>query len=283
MAVARSQAPEDRVELVLEGGPRPRMLQALRELWGYRTTLLTFAQRDVRVKYSQAALGVGWAVIQPLVLMGAFALAFGRRFSGDGVPYAAFTLSVLVPWVFIQTSVTFGTKALLRDAMLLRKVYFPREAAVLGEVLAAGVDLVVGLLLFAAFGPLLGAQISATWLLAPALVVLLVVLAAGISLVFGGFSVYYRDFEYVVQFLLLVWLFASPVVYPLSEVPAAWRGLYITLNPAAGILDSFRRVLALGQLPDGGVLLASCVVTLVLALVGFRVFKRLEPAFADVI
>jgi homopolymeric O-antigen transport system permease protein len=272
-------------ELVIEGGGRLKVWRALRELAAYRGTVRAFAERDVRVKYKQTALGVAWAIIQPLAFMGIFALTLGRvaKVSGGGVPYAAFSLSALVPWTFLQTGVQFGANSLLADAALVRKVYFPREVPVLGSIMGAVVDFAIGLALFAMIGPFLGARPSPTWLLAPVLGSLLILLAGGLALAIAALNVYYRDFRYALPFVLQLWLFASPVAYPLAVVPERWRGVYVALNPAAGLLDSFRRILAMGVLPNPGLLGASFVGSLLVAGMGYRIFKVLEPNVADVV
>jgi lipopolysaccharide transport system permease protein len=241
-----------KIELVVTGGPRPSFASALADLRAYRTTVLAFAERDVRVKYKQALLGFALVALQPLAFMALFTLVLGRyaHVSTQGVPYAAFALSVLVPWFFLSNAVLTASNALIADAPLLRKVFFPREVPVIGSVLAQSVDLALGLILFAAIGPPLGARVSPTWLVAPLLAVPLAVLAIGLSLTLGGLNVYYRDFRHLLPFLVQIWLFASPVAYPLTAVPERWRELYVVLNPAAGVLDSFRRSLALGKHPD---------------------------------
>jgi lipopolysaccharide transport system permease protein len=272
-------------EFVIERGGRVRLGAALRELSHYRGITVAFAERNIRVKYKQAVLGVAWAVLQPLIFMAVFALTIGRiaGVPSEGVPYAAFTLSALVPWTFLSTAVSFGANALVTDGALIRKVYFPREVPVLGAILAAVVDFVISLVLFFVVGPFLGAEVSAWWLVAPLLAVPLAVLAAGVSIVFGALNVYYRDFRHALPFLLQLWLFASPVAYPLSVVPDEWRVPYLIVNPAAGLIDSFTRTLALGAAPDAGALGISVAGTFVVFLVGFRTFKALEPNFADVI
>ena len=272
-------------ELVFEAAPQRRLRNALRELWSFRGGVLAFAERDVRVKYKQAALGIGWAVVQPLAFMAVFVFAFGHaaKVPGGGSSYAAFTLSALVPWTFLQTGVTFGAQSLLNDSALLRKVYFPREVPVLGAVLSAVVDLGIGLILFCVLGPIFGASVSPTWLLAPLLALPLALLAGGVGLALAALNVYYRDFRYALPFVLQLWLFASPVAYPLTVVPEQWRNLYVTLNPAAGILDGFRRALALGELPDPVTLSISVAGCAVVVWLGYRMFKRLEPNFADVV
>jgi ABC-type polysaccharide/polyol phosphate export permease len=261
------------------------LAQSLRELWAFRGTILAFAERDVRLKYRQAVLGVAWAVIQPLAFMAIFTIMLGKlaNVPGGGVPYAAFSLSALIAWSYLQNSISFGANALLADGALMRKVYFPREVPVLGAILSAGLDLAIGLVLFVVLGPFLGARPSLAWLLAPLLGVLLAMLAAGVALTLAAFNVYYRDFRYALPFALQLWLFASPVAYPLEVVPEPWRGLYVAVNPAAGVLDGFRRVLALGELPDPGLLAVSLAGTLVVLLVSYRVFKRRERHFADVV
>jgi homopolymeric O-antigen transport system permease protein len=272
-------------EFVIERDGSVRLAAALRELWIYRAIIVAFAERNIRIKYKQAALGIAWAVIQPLVFMAIFTLTIGRfaGVSAGGVDYAAFTLSALVPWTFLSTGVSFGANALITDGALIRKVYFPREVPVLGAIVASVVDFLIALILFFIVGPFLGAQVSAWWLLAPVLAIPLTVLAAGVSIVFGALNVYYRDFRYALPFLLQLWLFASPVAYPLSVVPDSWRWLYLVLNPAAGLIDAFSRTLALGQSPDGPALAISVVGTIVVSFIGYRAFKALEPNFADVI
>src|SRR5579872_2289631 len=240
--------------LIVQANPGHHIWQALRELWAARTLVVAFAERDVRVKYKQAALGVAWALIQPIALMAIFAATLGRlaHIGGGGVPYAAFTFSALVAWTFFQTSVSFGANAILTDGTLLRKVYFPREIPVLGAIGAGLFDFGVALIAFYLIGPFLGARPSLTWVLAPILILGLALFAAGLACAFGALNAYYRDFRYVLPFVLQLGLFASPVAYPLSAVPSAWRLWYVLLNPAAGLLDSFRRVLAEGVLPDPG-------------------------------
>jgi len=272
-------------EFVIERGGRVRLLETFRELWSYRGITLAFAERNIRVRYKQAALGIAWAVIQPVVFMVIFTLTIGRLagVSGAGVDYAAFTLSALVPWTFLSTGVSFGANALITDGALIRKVYFPREIPVVGSILSSAVDFVIALVLFFIVGPFLGAHVSAWRLLSPLLAIPLAVLATGVSIVFGALNVYYRDFRYALPFLLQLWLFASPVAYPLSVVSESWRWLYLVLNPAAGIIDAFSRTLALGEAPDAAALAIGTAGSLVVSLVGYRAFKSLEPNFADVI
>ena len=272
-------------ELVLEATGRPTLVQALRELRAYRGTILAFAERDVRVKYKQAVLGVAWALLQPLAFLAIFAVFFGRvaRIGGDGVPYAAFALTALIPWNYIATTVSFGSSALLNDASLVRKVYFPREVPVLAAAVATVVDFAAGLVAFLILGPLLGAHLSWTALLAPLLLPFVAVPALGLSLGLAALNVHYRDFRYALPLGVQLWMFASPVAYPLTKIPAEWQLLYAFLNPVAGPLEGFRRVLGLGTLPSPELLFASLAGGLLWLWLGYRLFKVMEPNFADVI
>lgn len=276
---------QDTVEFVVEGGHPPGYLQGLRELWAFREVVWAFAERNIRMKYKQAALGVAWAVIQPLAFLAVFVTVFGRigGLSKVGGSYPVFALSALVPWFFLQSAVSLGAQALLMDGAILKKVYFAREAPVLGAVMAAGLDFAIGLGLLALLYPFLGVQWSWTMILAVPLWVALMVLASGVAMLFGALTVYYRDFRYALPLLLQLWMFASPVAYPLTSVPERWRTLYIVANPAAGILDGFRRTLADGRTPDLHLLAVSLTMTLIVAWAGYRAFKRLEAGFADAV
>jgi ABC-type polysaccharide/polyol phosphate export permease len=257
----------------------------LRELWRYRGVLIAFAERDVRLKYKQAALGLGWAVIQPLAFVGILSLTIGRIHAATrvGVPYAAFALSTFVPWTFVQSAITFGANSLVTDANLVRRIYFPKEARVLGAFLAAGLDLGIGLALFVVLGPILGAHVSWTWVFAVPLCIGLGFLGAGVGLLLAALNVYYRDFRHALPFLMQIWLFASPVAYPITVIPHNIRGLYFILNPAAGWLDGLRRTLTLGRMPDPAYVGASVAGTIVVALLGYRIFKGLEVNFNEVV
>jgi lipopolysaccharide transport system permease protein len=273
------------VELVLEASARPRLIGALRELWSFRGTILAFAERDIRVKYKQAVLGVAWALIQPLAFLGIFAVFFGRvaNIGGDGIPYAAFALTALIPWNYISTTVSFGANALLNDASLVRKVYFPREVPVLAAAVASCVDLTAGLVAFLVLGPILGAHLTWTALLAPLLVPFVAIPAIGLALGLAALNVYYRDFRYALPLGVQLWMFASPVAYPLTRLPTEWHLVYAFLNPVAGTLESFRRVLGLGVMPSPELLGVSLIGGLVWLWFGYRLFKAMEPSFADVI
>lgn len=259
--------------------------RAIADVWEFRDVLWAFTVRNVRVKYKQALLGFGWVLLQPLAFLVLFTVFFGRVVDVDtgGVPYAAFALSALVPWQFVSNGLTFGGNALLADSGLLRKVYFPRDVPVLGAVGATLPDLAVSLGLFVVIGPFIGAELSPHLLWAPLLALLLVVPVLAVSLPIAALNVYYRDFRHALPLAVQLLLFASPVAYPMTAIPEAWRMVYAFANPVAGILDGFHRCLALGVAPDARFVAASALSGLVLLLAGHRVFRMLEPDLADVI
>jgi len=273
------------VELVIEGGRRSSLVQGVRELWISREVIWAFAERNVRLKYKQAALGVAWVVLQPLAFLTIFTIIFGRmvHLSAGHTSYPAFALSALVPWLFLQTAVAFGAQSLIQEGALVRKIYFAREAPVLGTVLGSGLDFAIGLALLFILGPMLGTRLSWAVVFILPLMAVLSMLATGVAMMLAALYVYYRDFRYALPLLLQIWMFASPVVYPLSHVPSHLRDVYIVANPAAGILDGFSRTLAEGRPPDLGLLAVSASVSLLIAWGGYRLFKYMEPGFADVI
>lgn len=272
-------------ELVIGADRRPALVEGLRELWAFREVIWAFAERDTRLKYKQAALGVAWAFIQPLAFLSIFVIVFGRttRVSGGSASYAALALAALVPWFFVQTGVSFAAQALVMDAPVIRKVYFPREAPVLGAILSAGLDFAIGFGLLLLLEPALGGRVSWTVLFVIPLWLMLALLVTGVAMALGALNVHYRDFRYALPVLLQLWMFASPVAYPLTAVPEQWRTLYLLANPAAGTLDGFSRALSQGQPPDAWLLAMSGVEALVVAWLGYIVFKRVEPGFADMV
>lgn len=273
------------IELVIQGGGYAHLSDRFRELWAHREVVWAFAERNIRLKYKQAVLGAAWAVLQPLVFLGVFFVVFGRlaAVSGGASSYPAFALAALVPWFFVQTSVTFGAQACLADGALIRKIYFPRESSVLGGVLSTGLDFAIGLVVLLALEPVLGGRWSwSVWMVIP-LWLTLAFLATGVAMILGALTVYYRDFRYVLPVLMQLWMFGSPVAYPLSAVRPEWRSLYLLVNPVAGILDGFRRVLTEGRFPDSGMLVTSMATACAIACVGYWIFKRMESGFADAV
>lgn len=269
--------------LEVVGGPGGASLGALRDLWSFREVVSAFTVRHVKVKYKQAAIGIGWSVIQPVASAALFAVFLGRlaNVSSDGAPYFLFALAGMVAWTTFSSAASGSMESLVSDQMMLRKVYFPREVLPIAAVGAVLVDFVPALLTLGVGAVLYGVYPALSWLLVPLPVLLLALTALGLGLGLSALNVYYRDVRYVLPFALQLGLFASPVVYPLSIVPEAWRTLYAIANPVAAAIDSLRRIVLHGELPDPVILGGAFAWALVLVCGGYILFKRLERGFSD--
>jgi lipopolysaccharide transport system permease protein len=257
-----------------------RGLSALAE---YGDLLRTLSVHRLKVRYKQSMLGLAWAIVQPVALMLIYTFIFSviARVPSGGTPYAVFAYAGLLPWTYFSTALTNATNALVSHSHLVTKVYFPREILPLSYIFAALVDLLVasvvmvGLMIYYHV-PL---RPSALWLVP--ITAVLTALLTGIALVFSALQVRFRDIGMAMPLLLQLWMFASPVVYPLGQVPARYYSLYV-LNPMVGIIENFRRAL-LGGAPDLRLLLISTVTSLVLLPAAYLYFKRVEATVADVI
>jgi lipopolysaccharide transport system permease protein len=255
----------------------------LKELWAYRELLYFLTWRDVKVRYKQAALGVAWAVIQPLFTMITFTVFFGRlaKIPTNGVPYPLFSYAALLPWTFFSNAITNSGNSLVGNANLITKVYFPR-LIVPGAAVAAGlVDFAIAFLVFIGLFTYYGVTVTWQIMMLPVLVVLTALLALGVGLWMSGVNVKYRDVRYALPFLIQLWMFASPVIYPSSLVPERWRWA-LTINPLTGIIEGYRAAL-LGQPFMWGALGYSAVATVVVLAYAAFSFRRMEKQFADVI
>lgn len=254
-----------------------------RELWRYRELVGFLALRDVRVRYKQAAFGVLWAVVQPLAGLLVFTLVFDRLAGvpSEGVPYPLFALVGMTFWTLLSGGLHAATASLVANAALVTKVYFPRVAAPLASVLPRLVDLAVTLVLLAGLLAATGTRPGPQVVLLPLVVLWTVLLALGVGLALATVQVRFRDAHHALTLLVQLWLYASPVAYPSSLVPADWRWAY-ALNPVAGLLDTARWVLLDTRAPGPHVAL-SLAVTAGLLVLGVRVFAAGERRFADVI
>lgn len=255
----------------------------LRDLWNYHELLFFLTWRDVKVRYKQTALGVAWAVLQPLCTMLIFTLFFGRLagIPSEGVPYSLFAFAGLLLWTFFANAVTNSGNSLVGSANLISKVYFPRMI-VPGAAVGAGlVDLVIGFGLLVALMLYHGVAPGWSALLLPVPVVLVTLLALGVGLWMSALNVKYRDVRYALPFLVQLWMFASPIIYPASLVPEKWRWV-LALNPMTGILEGFRASL-FGRPVDPLSLGLSAVLTLAILVGAAYDFRRVERTFADIV
>ena len=255
----------------------------LGELWARRELIYFFVWRDLKVRYKQTALGVAWAVLQPLFTMLVFSLFFGRlaKMPSDGVPFTIFTFAALVPWTFFSNAVTQSSQSLVASANLLKKVYFPRLIIPLSAVLTGAVDLVLTLAVLGLLMIRYRIAPTAHLLLLPGALALAVIAANGVGLWLTALNVRFRDVRYVVPFLVQGWLFVTPIAYPSSIVPRKWLTLY-ALNPMVGVVDCMRFGLFGVGVSPGRTFLISTASALVILVSGALYFTQVEKTFADV-
>jgi lipopolysaccharide transport system permease protein len=256
----------------------------LRELWAYRGLFFFLVWRDVKVRYAQTVLGAGWAILQPVLTMLVFTVIFGRfaNIPSDGVPYAVFSLAALVPWTYFSTALSGASNSLVSSTNLITKVYFPRLVIPFAPVLAGLVDFAVALVVLGAVmlfygivpGPL-------ALVVVPLLLVGMMLTSAGVGCWLAALNIQYRDVKHVTPFLVQVWMYASPIVYPMSLVPERYRAVY-ALNPMAGIVEGFRAVLLGTGAVSWPTIGMSLAVGAVLFVTGSFYFRRTERVFADV-
>jgi lipopolysaccharide transport system permease protein len=255
-----------------------------RDVWRYRDLLGFLTLRDIKVRYKQTVLGVGWALIQPIVTTGIFTFVFGKLagMSSGGVPYPLLVLAGLLPWQLFSTSLTGSSASLTSNAHLISKVYFPRLIIPISSLGVALVDFLVVLALYVGASLWFGRPPSWHWVLLPLFVAAALALAFGAGLWFTALTVKYRDFRYIVPFLLQVGVFLSPIGFSTSVVPS-WR-LLLDLNPVTGVIDAFRWcLLSDGQPFDAHGIECSVEMSMLLLLSGLWYFRRMERTFADAI
>jgi lipopolysaccharide transport system permease protein len=255
----------------------------LGELWSYRELLYSFISRDIKIRYKQTALGAAWAVIQPLFMMIVFTLAFGRlaKIPSEGLPYPLFSYAALLPWTLFAEGIARSTNSMITNANIMTKVYYPRLIMPISGILSPLIDftiafmILLGMMLFYGFTP----TINIIFL--PAFILLALGTSLGVGLWLSALNVQYRDFQYTVPFLIQLWLFASPVVYPSSLLPEPYRMLF-GLNPMAGVIEGFRWAL-LGTASPSYLIAVSALMVLALLISGALYFRRMEKTFADVV
>ena len=256
----------------------------LRDLWQYRELLYFLTWRDVKVRYKQTVLGAAWAILQPLLTMVIFTLLFGRLagIKSDDVPYPVFAYSGLIIWTFFSNSVTNSGNSLVGSANLITKIYFPRLLVPAAAVAAGVVDLLLAFVVQVFL--MLYYRIPITWgvVMIPVLVLLVIALAYGIGMWLSALNVKYRDIRYAIPFVLQLWMFISPVIYPLTLIPPKWRW-FLMANPLTGIIQNFRAALLGTPAFDWKALGVSTVISISILIYSAYSFRRMEKHFADVI
>lgn len=288
--------PRTTEDLGLEPPPKQRypvqLGRALRRLLAARELLLTFVERDLRVRYKQAVLGGVWVIAQPLMMMVIFTVVFGKiaKVGSEGLPYAVFSYCALVPWTLFSGSINYGTSSIVTNAGIIRKISLPREIFPIASVISSGVDfgvstlILLGMLLAYGFTPRL------TWVAYPLLLIILAMITTAVTMVAAAITVYFRDTRYGIPMLLQIGLYATPVAYPISKIVGPngllhgwWASAYPYLNPLAPVMDGFRRILAHGQWPEWGPLMGAAIIGTVGLFLSYWWYKRIDRTFADVI
>jgi len=269
------------IEIAPSSGWRPI---DLRELWQYRELLQILVWRDLKVRYRQTLLGILWVVAQPLLTMLIFTVLFNRvaNIHADrGVPYSIFVMAALVPWTFFASGVSAAGNSLIGSAHLISKVYFPRMIVPAASVLAGAADMIVTLVLVLAMVVWYALPISATILMLPLIAIVTALFAFGCGLWMSALNVEYRDIRVVIPFLMQMWMYATPVAYPLGVIPAKFRWIVLA-NPMTWLVEAFRGSLLGGAIPWNGVGYATLVAAVV-TVSGAFYFRRMERQFADVL
>jgi len=254
------------------------------ELWKYRELIYFLTWRDIKVRYKQAVLGVAWSVLQPVLTTAITTLVFGvlLKVKSDGLPYPVFALSALLPWHLFQLSLQKSSVSLVGNSNLITKVYFPRVIIPFSSVLAALVDFAISLVMLFISMAIYRIPLSwnVFWILPLTLLTVLAALAVGLWL--SALNVQYRDVQQMVPFLIQIWMYATPIVYPITTIPEGTLRYIYSLNPMVGVVQGFRWALFGGSPPDMTLLISSLAVLLLLVS-GLFFFRRMEKTFADVV
>jgi lipopolysaccharide transport system permease protein len=254
------------------------------ELWRYRELIYFLTWRDIKVRYKQAVLGIAWALLQPLLTVLIFTVVFGilLQTPSQGLPYPLFAISALLPWQLFANALQRSSISLVGNANLITKIYFPRLAIPLSSVMAALVDF--GVSFFVLIGMMVYYRYMPGWniLWLPVIILFALLTALAVGLWLSAINVQYRDVQHMVPFIVQVWMYASPIVYPIEIIPEGiWRTLY-GLNPMVGVIQSYRWALLGGDQPDATMLI-SIVVVIILLVSGVYYFRRMEKTFADIV
>ena len=255
----------------------------LRELWAYRELLWVLTMRDIKVRYKQTVLGVAWAIIQPVTTMVIFSIIFGglAKIPSEGHPYPVFVYTALLPWTFFANAIGTSGTSLVSSSHLVSKVYFPRLIIPLSSIGVGLIDLAIATVILLLLMLYFGVPFGPGLLMLPVLVLAVVFMALGVGTLLAALTVTYRDFRYVIPFMIQVWLYITPVVYPLSLIPESWRWL-VALNPMTGLVEAFRHAF-LGDPFNVYTSVVSVLVAIAMFILGISYFSKVERRFADIV
>jgi lipopolysaccharide transport system permease protein len=270
-------------QLIIETAPKWRTID-FKELWEYRELLFMLAVREVKLRYRQTFLGIAWVILQPLITTVIFTFIFGRLLGADSenVQFELFAFVGLIPWNVFSQSLQRGGVSLTRDIRLITKIFFPRVIIPIANALSTLVDFGVALVILFVLLIIYQVPITFSILSLPLLLLLTMMLSIGVGLIFAALNVYYRDFTYVLPFIITVWMYASPLAYSTKLIPENLRWIY-KLNPMVGVIDGFRwAIFRTINFPLNS-LTYSLISSLLIFFIGMFIFRRLERSFADVI
>jgi len=282
-ALAYSHASEAKKPVIVNESQDTLASLNIREIWASRELLYFLTWRDVKVRYKQTAMGAAWAIIQPFFMMLTFALFFGLLIGvpTDGLPFLLFFYCGLMPWTFFSGALNAGSASLISSSNLITKVYFPRIIVPAAAVGALLVDLLITLGILIGLGIYYRAPLTWNLAMLPVLILMTIVLAFEFGLLLSALTVKYRDIRHALPFVLQLWMFLTPVVYPLSVVPEKWRWL-MYINPITGIVEGIRCVFT-AQHFNWMALIFTTVALVVMLIWSVHTFRRIEKSFADLI
>jgi len=260
------------------------IMNQMKNLYRFRELVWIWTLREIKIRYKQSILGGAWAILQPFSLMLILSIVFTwfLEMPTEGVPYPIFSYTALLPWTFLATSISFATGSIVGNMNLVTKIYFPREIIPLSTIIAGFIDFLIASIVLFAMMLVYQIPLRPTLLFVPVILSIQIVLTLGLVLYVSSINVFYRDFRFIVPVALQLWLYATPVIYPVSVVPEQFLGIYM-LNPMASLIDAYRRVVLSGQPPQWNYLGISAVISLVIFVFSYRYFKRVEWKFADLI
>ena len=256
----------------------------IRELYEYRELLWMWTLRDIKARYKQSLFGFAWAIFQPIALTIIFVVAFSYfvRLPSDGLPYPIFIYTAMLPWTFFTRALAMGIPSLVYNMNLVTKIYLPRATFPLATIATSFVDLACGVIVFVGLMAFYQVPLSPTLVILPVLFLIQLIIMTGLTLGAAAINVFYRDIGQMVPVLLQIWMYACPIVYPVSVVPERFRALYM-LNPMAVVINGYRQVILQGQWPNWNEVGLATTISLVILVAGYLIFKRLENQFADII
>jgi lipopolysaccharide transport system permease protein len=256
-----------------------------RELWAYRELAATFAWRDLKVRYKQSLIGAAWAILQPVMTMVVFTFIFGTfaHVPSQNLPYPVFSYSGILPWIYFSAALGAASGSLAMNSSLVTKIYFPRVLLPIAAITVPAVDFLLATSVLGGLMAYYSLSIGVHALLAPLFMILAAASALGVGLVFAVINVRYRDVPYAIPFIIQIWLFLSPVIYPIKALHQSWERLILSFNPMSGVITGFRWSLLGTPAPTTLQILLSIVSAAAFLAFGLAVFRRAEPRFADTI